>query len=205
MKASTEQIWLVVAEERSRLVDDLSSVGVDAWDTPSLCPGWSVHDVLAHLVDSAKATRISFARRMIAARFNFDLDNERGIARERRDSPAQTLAAMSAVINLRHTPPAAPATRLVEAFVHGEDIRRPLRIAATYPPDAVAQALAYQVKTRVAMGGGRERVVGRTVVATDTDFVHGDGPELRGTAIDLLLQVSGRELSVPHRQQPLAP
>ncbi|MFW0788033.1 maleylpyruvate isomerase family mycothiol-dependent enzyme [Gordonia sp. CPCC 205333] len=192
MKTSTEEMWRVVAAERSRLVADLAAVGSDAWRTPSLCPGWTVHDVLAHLVDSAKTTRISFVSRLIAARFDFDVDNERGIRRERRDDPAQTLDALREVISLTHTPPAAPATRLVEAFVHGEDIRRPLGIAANCPPDAVVQALAYQVKTKVAMGGGRERVVGRKLIATDADFECGDGEEMRGSAIDLLVWVSGR-------------
>ncbi|WP_234788676.1 maleylpyruvate isomerase N-terminal domain-containing protein [Mycolicibacterium iranicum] len=25
------------------------------WTTPSLCPGWDVHHVLAHIVDTARA------------------------------------------------------------------------------------------------------------------------------------------------------
>ena len=68
---------------------------------------------------------------MIAARFDFDWDNVVGVSREKRGDPANTLEAMRAAINLTLTPPATLATRLVEAFVHGEDIRRPLGIAAS--------------------------------------------------------------------------
>ncbi|PRC55682.1 hypothetical protein C6A85_42465, partial [Mycobacterium sp. ITM-2017-0098] len=85
------------------------------------------------------------------ARFDFDADNAVGIARERRADPCDTLAAMRAAIPLMRTPIAPRRTRLVEAIVHGEDIRRPLGIAATYAEDAVAAALAYQVGTSVAI------------------------------------------------------
>ncbi|AZG46143.1 maleylpyruvate isomerase family mycothiol-dependent enzyme [Gordonia insulae] len=195
MRSEKANVWPVVHAERARLVDDLERVPVDAWTTPSLCPGWDVHDVVAHLIDSATTSRLGFVRRMIAARFDFDKDNESGIRRCRRADPTDTLAALRAVIDLTSTPPAAPATRLVEAFVHGEDIRRPLRIRADHPPAAVARALAYQASTSVRMGGGRERVDGLRLVASDTDVTLGSGVAVSGRAIDLLLAVSGRPVS----------
>ena len=87
MRSATLSVWPVVHAERARLVQDLTGLPGGAWSTPSLCPGWDVHDVLAHLVDSALATRLGFVRRMIAARFDFDADNEIGIRRERRADP----------------------------------------------------------------------------------------------------------------------
>jgi hypothetical protein len=44
----------------------------------------------------------------------------------------------------------------------------------------------------VSIGGGRERAAGVRLVATDADVVIGDGPEVRGPAVALLLAVSGR-------------
>jgi uncharacterized protein (TIGR03083 family) len=206
MSSSRTVIWPIVHAERARLVDDLSELPADAWTTASLCPGWDVHEVLAHLVDSATTTRLRFVRRMVAARFDFDADNEIGIRRNRQPDPARTVDAMRAVVTATSTPPAAPATRLVEAFVHGEDIRRPLGITAVYPPAAVVEALRHQVATSVSMGGGKQRVRGMRLVVADTgdtigtggdtgDEVTGDGgtgDEVRGRAIDLLLAVSGR-------------
>lgn len=196
MSSSRTVIWPIVHAERARLVDDLSELPADAWTTASLCPGWDVHDVLAHLIDSATTTRLRFVRRMVAARFDFDADNEIGIRRNRQPDPARTVDAMRAFVTATSTPPAAPATRLVEAFVHGEDIRRPLGITAEYPPAAVVEALRHQVATSVSMGGGKQRVRGMRLVVADTgDEVTGDGgtgDEVRGRAIDLLLAVSGR-------------
>jgi uncharacterized protein (TIGR03083 family) len=201
MRSCSSQVWPIVHAERARLVCDLEGLSHTQWSTPSLVPGWTVHDVLAHVIDTAKASRIGFVRRLIAARFDFDGANALGIAREKHDDPAATLTAMRAAQHLTLTPPVAWATRFVEAFVHGEDIRRPLGIAADYPVDAVVDALRYQAKTAVAMGGGRERVLGLRLVATDTDFATGDGEPATGRAIDLLLAVSGRPgpVSLPPR------
>jgi uncharacterized protein (TIGR03083 family) len=161
-----------------------------------------VHDVLAHLVDSAKTTRLGFIRRMFAAGFNFDQDNAVGLAGERCADPARTLAKFRTVLTRTSTPPAALPTRLVEAFVHGEDIRRPLGIRSDYPAAHVATALEYQVRTSTKMGGGKERAAGFRLVATDTGFEHGSGDMVRGPVISLLLAVSGRPLPVDELSGP---
>jgi len=194
-------VWPVVHEERRRLVADLSELSDDQWGRPSLCTGWDVHDVVAHLVDSAKTTRLGFARRLIAARFDFDLDNARGVERERRNDPQETLRALADATELTCTPPENLATRLVEAIVHGEDVRRPLGISADYPIAVVLVALEYQLRTGVSMGGGKERAQGVRLVAEDAGTSWGEGDEVRGSALDLLLAVSGRPtgLALPGR------
>jgi uncharacterized protein (TIGR03083 family) len=75
MGASAVEIWQVVHTERHRLAGDLTPLVDEQWRTASLCPGWEVHDVLAHLVDTAKTTRLSLMRDMLAARGNFDRAN----------------------------------------------------------------------------------------------------------------------------------
>ncbi len=185
-------IWPVVHEERRSLVRDLGPLSAQQWQTPSLCPGWTVHDVVAHLVDSARTTRLGFVGRMVRARFDFDRDNALGVDRQRADDPRDTLARFEAVVGSTSTPPVNLATRLVEAFVHGEDVRRPLGIRRTYPPASVVTALAYQATTSVAMGGGKERIRGWRLTASDATYEHGRGPEVSGSALALLLSASGR-------------
>lgn len=192
MGLKKSDVWSFVHAERGRLVDELAEVPARAWATQSLCPGWDVHDVLAHLVDCARTSRITFARRMIAAGFDFDRDNACGIERERRSDPRDTLAAMQAVVALTRSPIAPRPTRVVEAIVHGEDIRRPLGIAAAYPTDMVVAALTYQVGTAVGVGGGRERAKGLHLVATDAESDTGRGALVCGSVLDLLMAVSGR-------------
>ncbi|KPN18878.1 maleylpyruvate isomerase family mycothiol-dependent enzyme [Arthrobacter sp. Edens01] len=187
-------VWPAVHEERSALIRDLENLPASQWVTPSLCPGWDVHDVLAHLVDTAKTTRLGFLRRMVAARMDFDRDNAVGIFRERARDPEITLAAFRSVQPRTSGPPVPSATRLVEAVVHGEDIRRPLGIVRRYPLEPVLTAMRHQLKTSVKVGGGRELADGLRLIATDAAFEHGTGEEVRGPAVALLLAVSGRHV-----------
>lgn len=194
------EIWPVVHAERRALVRDLANVPASRWATPSLCPGWDVHDVLAHLVDDASTTRLGFLRRLAAAGFDFDRCNARGIARERRADPRDTLDAFRAVSGRTTSAPAPLPTRLVEAFVHGEDIRRPLALTRRYPAGPVLEALRHQLRTSGRLGGGRDRAAGLRLVPADADpgavlggeIGIGAGPEVRGSALALLLAVSGR-------------
>lgn len=195
MALSTKEIWTLVHAQRRRLADDLASMPDSRWNEPSLCPGWSVHDVLAHLVDTARSGRLAFVWSMVRARGDFDRANDRGIRRWKSHDPRQTLSSLRLAQDLRRTPPANRATRLVEAIVHGEDIRRPLGIEGHYPVEGVADALAHQLRTAVSFGGGRERVDGLRLIETDTGRTWGDGPEVSGTSIDLLLAVSGRRVA----------
>ncbi len=48
----------MVHTERAALIDDLAGLTEDQWASPSLCAGWTVHDVAAHLVGNAKTTRL---------------------------------------------------------------------------------------------------------------------------------------------------
>ncbi|WP_185035780.1 maleylpyruvate isomerase family mycothiol-dependent enzyme [Streptomyces candidus] len=187
----------MVHAERAALIEDLAKLDAEQWRTPSLCAGWTVHDVAAHLVDTARATRLGFVAAMVRARFDFDRQNARGVARERAGSPRETWERLREVAPRTSTPPAPLDTRLVEEVVHGEDIRRPLGITRAYPAEAVVRALRLQARTPASFGGAKERVARLRLVATDADLTIGespDGPEVRGSALALLLAVSGRPL-----------
>lgn len=188
-------VWPIVHAERAALLADLEGVDERRFDEPSLCAGWSVHDVVAHLVDTARMTRLGFVAGMVRARFDFDRQNADGIRRARGVTPLQTLDGLRATLTRTATPPAPLDTRLVEAVVHGEDIRRPLELTGSYPQDAVVRALRLQARTSVSFGGAKERIAGVRLAATDADLSIGDGPDVRGPALSLLLAVSGRPVA----------
>ncbi|MBU2695496.1 maleylpyruvate isomerase family mycothiol-dependent enzyme [Pimelobacter sp. 30-1] len=189
-----KDVWTWVHAERAALVADLAEVDAARWETPSLCPGWSVHDVVAHLIDNARTTRLGIVRAMVRARFDFDRQNADGVRRERGATPAETLDRLRAVVTRTTTPPAPLDSRLVEEVVHGEDVRRPLGITHTYAPTAVERALHYQARTSVSMGGAKQRIAGLRLEATDAELALGEagGTVVRGPAVALLLAASGR-------------
>ncbi|MEV0529589.1 maleylpyruvate isomerase family mycothiol-dependent enzyme [Streptomyces sp. NPDC050439] len=182
----------MVHAERAALVEDLTHLDDKQWAHPSLCEGWTVHDVVAHLIDTARTTRLGFVGGMIRARFDFDRQNTRGVQRERGASPQQTLERLRQVATRTSAPPAPLDTRLVEEVVHGEDIRRPLGLTHTYLPEAVVRSLRLQARTSASFGGAKEKVAGLQLAPTDAALTIGEGPKVHGTALSLLLAISGR-------------
>ena len=75
--------------------------------------------------------------------------------------------------------------------MHAEDIRRPLGLRHDYPLAAVTAVADFYAGSNVLIGGKR-RVVGLTLRATDTDWSHGSGPAVEGPALALLLAMTGR-------------
>ncbi|GAA4287647.1 hypothetical protein [Georgenia daeguensis] len=53
--------------------------------------------MLAHLVDDARTTRLSFVRGLLASGLVFDRLGARGVARERAQDPRRTLEAFRSV------------------------------------------------------------------------------------------------------------
>ncbi|MFE6124153.1 maleylpyruvate isomerase family mycothiol-dependent enzyme, partial [Streptomyces sp. NPDC056436] len=99
----------MVHAERAALIGDLTHLEDEQWREPSLCDGWTVHDVLAHLVDNARATRLGFLTGMVLARFDFDRQNTRGVERERGTTPQETLERFRRVGPRPSGPPPPPA------------------------------------------------------------------------------------------------
>jgi len=189
-------VWPLVHAERAALIEDLELLDSAAWQQASLCRDWTVHDVLAHLVDTARTTRLGFVVGLARARFDFDRQNARRVERERRTTPQETLERFRQVATRTSTPPAPLDSRLVEEVVHGQDIRVPLGLSREYSPEAVVRALRLQARTPASFGGARELMTRVRLRAVDTDVAVGDGPEVSGTALSLLLAISGRSVAL---------
>jgi len=198
-------VWSMVHAERAALIDDLEQLDDGQWGEPSLCDGWTVHDVVAHLVDTARTTRLGFVVGLVRARFDFHRQNARGVERERGASPLETLERLRRVASRRSTPPAPLDSRLVEEVVHGEDIRRPLGLTRRYPQEAVIRALRLQARTPASFGGAKELMARIQLTVADADLSIGDGPEVTGTALSLLLAVSGRRVALDELDGPGVP
>ncbi len=197
-----DDVWSMVHVERAALIEDLTHLDDEQWERPSLCEGWTVHDVVAHLVDTARATRLGFVAGLVRAGFDFHRQNARGVERERGASPQETLERLRQVASRTSTPPAPLDSRLVEEVLHGEDIRRPLGLTRSYQPEAVVRSLRLQARTSASMGGAKELVAGIRLTAVDTDLSIGDGPEVNGTALSLLLAISGRHVALDELDGP---
>jgi uncharacterized protein (TIGR03083 family) len=183
--------WPLIHGEREALADDLASLTDEQWATASLCPGWSVRDVLGHIIATAKMTPGGFFGGLARAGFRFnDMSNQR-IAAEATAAPADGLAELRSHLTDTTHPPGPIEAMLGEAVVHGEDIRRPLGIKRAYPPEAVTRSADFFRRSNLLIGSKR-RIAGLRLRADDLEWAAGTGPEATGPALSLLMAMTGR-------------
>jgi len=97
------------------------------WDRPSLCTGWTVRDVVAHMISTANMTPPKFLGKMVGSGFSFQAMTRKEIAREKADrSNSELVEALRARIEARTAPPGPAQSWLGETIVHGEDVFRAL-------------------------------------------------------------------------------
>jgi uncharacterized protein (TIGR03083 family) len=89
-----EASWQVITEQRLSLADLLEELSDEEWEVPSLCAGWRVRDVAAHV---AMAPQVPSVWSMLADgvrargsfhRLNHDVAVRHASARPRRSSPS---------------------------------------------------------------------------------------------------------------------
>ena len=191
-----------VAAERHRVADLVTDLPDEGWTAPSLCAAWTVRDVVAHLTVTTRMTVPRLLRAAVRARGSFDrvavdLAAERSAAYGPEELVAQLRESAGST---RRFPGSTPRDPLMDLVVHGQDIARPLGRRSVSPPDVVADCLAY-VATNRFMGGPR-RLAGVRLVSTDTGWTLGDGAELRGPDVDLLLVAAGRRAGLEALEGP---
>ncbi len=186
------EIWTVVHSERKALAADLKSLDESQWTTPSLCGGWTVRDMVAHMTATAKITPATFFPKMLASGFSLTRLQVKDISVERGASSADTLARFEAVEESRKGPPGPEDTMLGETIVHSEDIRRPLGIHHDYPVEAVVRVADFYKNSNLIIGSKR-RIAGLALRATDADWSHGTGPEASGPVLALVMAMTGRK------------
>ncbi|GAB3236928.1 maleylpyruvate isomerase family mycothiol-dependent enzyme [Glycomyces halotolerans] len=176
-------------ERLSAIFDDLAPA---QWSAYSLCEGWRVREVLAHMTMPFRLSGPRFFGGMVRARFRFDAFADRDA---RRATAAMTDGELAALYrsNVAHPwrpPGGGPAGALSHEVVHGLDITEPLGLPAP-PAERIGLVLGGAGSRNFAyFGVDLER---RRLVATDADAVVGDGEELHLPAKDLLLIVTGRK------------
>ena len=65
-------VWPMLAAERSALAGYLATLSDADWRCASPCTGWTVRDLVAHVVAGAETTPLNFGPSMIVSGFSFD-------------------------------------------------------------------------------------------------------------------------------------
>ena len=188
-----------IADERRDLAALMSGLTTEQQEAQSLCRGWRVHDVVAHLVVPLEVGIPAFVLAMLACRGNFDRANVRLTREQARWPFGELLEVLRRKAGSRFTPPGAgPEAPLTDLLVHGLDIRWPLGLPRDVPEERLQKSLTYL--TGAPSGGvvPKGALDGLRLHADDIDWVHGSGPTVSGTAETLLLAITGRTTALGH-------
>lgn len=182
----------LVAAEYQALADLLAAADESDWSIPSLCEGWRVREVVAHLTMPARYDDESFLEELRARDFDFGRLSNDIAERDARLETGSLLADLRSESLARWTPPGGGNHgALNHVVVHGLDVTVSLGHRRRPPGETMRVVL-----DDLTVGGGHEHfatdIAGRRFEASDLDWSFGSGRALRGEAADLVLVLSGR-------------
>lgn len=178
--------------ERTRLTDLLAGLTEEQWATPSLCAGWRVREVAAHLSMPFRLSVPQFLFGVVSNGFRFDpFADRRARADTESLSDAQLLAVLRNNIDTDWRPPGGGVVgALSHDVIHGLDITEPLGLPAA-PPERIRIVLDNAGERNLSHFG--VDLTGSRLIADDVDLTLGDGPrEIRMSAKEMLLTVTKR-------------
>jgi uncharacterized protein (TIGR03083 family) len=184
-------VMAMARDERAEMAEFLESLRPEQWDQPSLCRGWRIRDVVAHVISYEEHNRIDVAKRLLRARIRLGRLNEVGLAEYSQRDPQDLVAFLRA-----HLTPRGATARfgggvgLVDGLIHHQDMRRPLGMQRRIPAERLLYALSFAVTAPPLRGFWTAR--GVRLVASDLDWSRGRGPEARGEAEAVLMVLAGR-------------
>jgi uncharacterized protein (TIGR03083 family) len=193
MTRTKADVDLRVGVERTRLLEVLDGLNDAQWRTPSLCAGWSVRDLVVHLLMPYELSAPRFLLLMARARFDFDRAADRWATADRR-GPAEVVSCLRATEHRTFAagpgaPVEAPLSHLV---IHAQDVYLPLGVTSPTDPANAVIVLGQVTDPRFAASLAPGLQDGLTFSATDVDWSHGSGPEVSGPAAALLPTLAGR-------------
>ncbi|AZM56756.1 hypothetical protein DMA15_32700 [Streptomyces sp. WAC 01529] len=183
-----------IAAERRELADCFDGLSPAQWDAPSLCAGWRVREVVAHMSLGFRHSLPRTLLEIVKARGSLHRMTDRCA---RADAAAFTTAQLAASIrdNAHHpwTPPVGGYTSaLGHDVVHGLDVTVALGLERAVPVERVRIPLGAVDRKSLTFFGAD--LTGVALHADDLDWSYGSGAPVRGEAQDLLLVAFGRKV-----------
>ena len=187
-----DAVWRHTHEQRRALASLLRDLSEKEWAVPSLCQGWTVRDVAAHVMRSPTVTPVETAVGLVRFRGRFNAL----VAEDARRAARRPIAELVADFerhdgSRRHPFGTSVVDPLVDVLVHSQDIAVPLGRAHPMPiePAVVAARRAHRLRFIFEGAASRRHL---EIRAVDADFAVGKGPRVEGPMHAVLLLLTGR-------------
>jgi uncharacterized protein (TIGR03083 family) len=191
--------------DKTMMWDEVADIGAllhelddEAFDTPSLCAGWAVRDVLGHMAIghttpmpetlarlrkyAFNVTKASFteSKTMFAGQSADEIRrfwDEVMVARHPRNGISKLITSKSGFL---------------DHLVHNQDIRRPAGKPRAIPEARLRRALELVRGEATPLFNSKRKVAGLKLSASDIGWTAGDGPAVQGPGEAIVLAAAGR-------------
>lgn len=194
-----DEIFAMTERNRLALADLLDGLDENQWAAGTLCEGWTVRHMAAHLV---QPMLVGFGRFLaVSVRYRGDTDAtvDHFTRRLARNQPAALVALLRQHAADRVDPPrVGPLGPFSDTCLHLRDIARPLGLDADVPRRHWTTVLDYLTSPAVAPAlVPRGRLDGISLRASDADWHQGAGTAVAsGTVEALAMAVTGRRTAL---------
>jgi uncharacterized protein (TIGR03083 family) len=175
------------------LADLLEAAGPTAWDSGSLCAGWSVRHVVAHVSMPIRLTPEQYGKEIAAAGGDFTAMSDAISERDAALPVADHLAALrSPQLHEWEPPGGGSAGAISHAAIHSLDVTLALGKESVAPLESRLSLLDQLVAANGTYFG--LNLDGRSFEATDTDWRCGEDERMTADTAELVALLSGRIL-----------
>jgi uncharacterized protein (TIGR03083 family) len=191
------RMWAGVEQARLRLADLLDALPPEGWERPSLCAGWRVRDVAAHVTANPQFGVGDWLREAARARGNFNRMIHESARRRAAVPTREIVAQLRKYAASRRVPPVPGAgadSTIMDVLTHTQDIALALGQEVRIPPEDAVAGLGSLWKLKFPFNP-RKNLAGIRFAAEDADWAVGEGAEIRGPASAFLLLFTNRPVA----------
>lgn len=193
-RESDTQLRAEILGERLELAEVLGGLPPDSWDQPTLCAGWRVRELVAHMTMPFRYSSARFLAELARSGGKFNRMSDRCA---RRDAAAPG-ADLARVLHDNAAHPWQPPgggfeSALIHDVIHGLDFTVPLDTGRRVPERRLLVVLAGLTRPKP-LGFFGTDLSGVELRAQDIDWSFGSGAPVTGMAQDLALVLCGRKL-----------
>ena len=175
------------------LADLLADGPADTWDAATLCEGWQVRHVVAHMTMPVRLTPELFGAEMAAAGGDFGRLSDTVAERDGALPTDDLLADLrSPTLHVWQPPGGGAAGALSHAVIHSLDVTVALGLPPVAPDEGVVAVLDQLTAANGAYFG--LDLTGTRLEADDADRAWGEGEVVRAGAGELVALLGGRTL-----------
>jgi uncharacterized protein (TIGR03083 family) len=197
------EAWAAIDDHRRALVHLLEGLPEEEWHRPSLCDGWTVRQVAAHLALQNTTWSMMPWAVLDLVRYGGMNGAIHAMACRHAEQPTEAIIGQirDRIGVWRPVPTLTFGETAIDYLVHGQDIAVPLGRTLEVPRD-LAVVAADRLWSCSRMFHARKKLAGYRLVAGDAPWAAGQGLEVCGPIGALLLLLTGRPAALPQLSGP---